>query len=146
MHVKNETDEILDSEPSTKIKIQRKRPIQHTETFYNPSDNIEESKYSNANALKESEKEASEVEKKYDEGSFCDSLEIGVDGEVSSTDKGKSQIARKLTFGPEAMDQHPKGRYRIISFYGLRVNFELLLNSGSLKYFNLPSYNYFNYR
>jgi len=111
---KKETDEILDSESSAKFKIHRKRSIQHTETLNNPSDNKEDSKSSNANALKESEKEASEVEKKYEDGSFTDSIEIAMDGEVTASDKGRSQIARKLTFGHEVMDQYPKGRYRII--------------------------------
>ena len=113
LHAKNENDEILDSDSSTKIKIHRKRSIHHTETLNNPLGNIEDSKSSSTNVLKESEKEASEVDKKYDEGSFSDSLEIGVDGEVSSSDKGRGQIARKLTFGHEVMDQYPKGRYRI---------------------------------
>ena len=52
--------------------------------------------------------------KKEEQGSVPDLLEVGMDGEISSSEKGRGQIARKLTFGHEVMDhQHPKGQSRL---------------------------------
>ena len=50
------------------------------------------------------------IEKTYGQSSsICDLLEVGVDGEMSSSEGGKGQIARKLTFEHEIIGQHHKG-------------------------------------
>ena len=88
---------------ATKIKIHRKRSIQPSSVYL----------------LEEAADSKLSVEKADIHcSSFSDLIEIGADGEVLSTEKGKGQIARKLTFGRETIDQFHKGAFiPIVNIY-----------------------------
>ena len=67
------------------------------------------------------------MEKECGQGSLSDLLEMGVEDEVFSSEKGRGQIARKLTFGREIMNQYSQG-------------FESIFNK--LPFFKFKHYNY----
>ena len=97
-----EKEDDNDSQPAdstTKIKIHRKRTRQQAIDLSNSSEALQEKGIGNEN-----------TNKKEEQGSVPDLLEVGMDGEISSSEKGRGKIARKLTFGHEVMDQYHKGQ------------------------------------
>ena len=98
-HEKEDNDDSQPADSTTKIKIHRKRTRQQAIDLSNSSEALQEKGIGNEN-----------TNKKEEQGSVPDLLEVGMDGEISSSEKGRGQMARKLTFGHEVMDQYHKGQ------------------------------------
>ena len=98
-HEKEDNDDSQPADSTTKIKIHRKRTRQQAIDLSNSSEALQEKSIGNENP-----------NKKEEQGSVPDLIEVGMDGEISSSEKGRGQIARKLTFGHEVMDQYHKGQ------------------------------------
>ena len=116
---KDDSDGETPAENVVNIKIHRKRSIHQTAQVHlaDSSKSFQETNLNNGDALEETEEENSVVEKRYGQGSsLSDLLEMGADGEISSSERGKGQIARKLTFGHEIIDQYHKGANILIAF------------------------------
>ena len=98
-HDREDNDNSQPADSTTKIKIHRKRTRQPAIDLSNSLEALQEKSIGNEN-----------TNKKEEQGSVPDLLEVGMDGEISSSEKGRGQMARKLTFGHEVMDQYHKGQ------------------------------------
>ena len=89
---------------NSKIKIHRKRS-HHSECLENQPSTKQGTEVNG----KDVEKLFTSKDKKSSNNSYPDLLGVGEDAEISSPEKVKGPIARKLTFGNEVMNTPSKG-------------------------------------